>query len=137
MTVRLVRCTSWSRFVAAVAAVLLFTVGPNSGPALAQDAAEGSATTTTTTVEHERAEAKRGSNPGGAVAGFGLLAAWLVIGYAQFRRGRRRLAAGGRTEDRNRGQHETTRPEPQASADVAAGSRLADENEEGHGSPET
>lgn len=135
MIVRLVRCTRGSRVAVAIGAVLLLTVGPTSGPALAHDADEGS--TTTTTVEHERAEAKRGSNPGGAIAGFGLLAAWLVIGCAQLRRGRRRLAAGGRTEDRNEVQHETTRPEPQASADVAAGSRLDDENEEDHGSPGT
>lgn len=89
----------------AVAALfaLLFWLVPSmvTSPALAQvpDASPTSSTVERTTVERTTAVRDRGSNVAGAVAGFGLLAGWLTLGYVQFRRARRRLAAAD-TDDR-------------------------------------
>ena len=67
-------------------------------------------------------EGGRRSNTLGAVAGFSLLAGWLLVGFLQFRRGRRRLAEARASTDADGSK---TPPVPRENATPSDESTLA------------
>ena len=81
-------------------------------PTAASAAVAHTATVDTIAAQTGSEEGRR-SNPGGAIAGFALLAGWLLLGYSLFRRGRPRLARMADDRDPPRQtDHETTPQEP-------------------------
>lgn len=103
----------YRRHVACAVFVMTALLAVDPPAATAASAAVADDATVGTIAAQTGSEEGRRSNPSAAIAGFALLAGWLLLGYSLFRQGRRRLARMADDGDPPRqGDHETTPQEP-------------------------